>query len=115
PLGFALENYDPLGRWRDQDVHGKPVDAAAELPDGTALDGPIALRDALLRRADDFVRAFAKNLLVHGTGRDMLLRDEAELARIVARTRAHGDRFSALLEAVVTSPLFTLRDPDHKP
>ncbi|MFN3242856.1 MAG: DUF1592 domain-containing protein [Planctomycetota bacterium] len=114
-LGFALENYDALGRWRDQDVNGKPIDCAAELPDGTRLDGPVALRDALLARADDFVRAFAKNLLVHGVGRDMLLHDEAELQRIVAHTRANGDRFSALLDAVVTSPLFVLRDPDHTP
>lgn len=113
-LGFALENYDPLGRWRD-DVHGAPVDAAAELPDGTRLDGPVALKDALLARADDFVRAFAKNLLVHGAGRDLLLADEPALAAIVARTRQGGDRFGALLEAVVTSPLFTLRDPEHTP
>jgi hypothetical protein len=111
-LGFALENYDPLGRWRDE-VHGKPVDAAAELPDGTELDGPVALKDALLRRGDDFVRAFAKNLLVFGIGRDMLLADEPELAAVVAKTRAGGDRVSALLDAVVTSPLFTKRDPDH--
>ena len=66
----------------------------------------------LLRRGDDFVRAFAKNLLVYGVGRDMLLHDEAELGRIVAATRAGDDRFSALLDAVVTSPLFTMRDPD---
>ena len=111
-LGFALEHYDPLGRWRDQDVNGKPIDAAAELPDGARLDGPVALRDALLSRGDDFVRAFAKNLLVYGVGRDMLLHDEAELGRIVAATRAGDDRFSALLDAVVTSPLFTMRDPD---
>lgn len=113
-LGYALEHYDPLGRWRDE-VHGAPVDAVAELPDGTRLDGPVALKDALLRRGDDFVRAFAKKLLVLGVGRDMTLRDEPELWRIVAATRADGDRFAALLEAVVTSPLFTMRDPDHNP
>ncbi|MBL8897368.1 MAG: DUF1585 domain-containing protein, partial [Planctomycetes bacterium] len=65
----------------------------------------------LLRRADEFVRAFAKNLLVAGIGREMTLRDEPALAAIVAQTRSSGDRFSALLEAVVTSPLFTRRDP----
>lgn len=113
-LGFALENYDPLGRWRD-DVHGAPVDASAELPDGTRLDGPVALKDALLARADDFVRAFAKNLLVHGVGRDMVLLDEPALAAIVAAARHGADRFDALLAAVVTSPLFVLRDPDHTP
>lgn len=111
-LGFALENYDPLGRWRDA-VHGKPVDAAATLPGGASLAGPGALKDALVARKDDFVRAFAKNLLVHGVGRDMLLADEPELAAIVERTRKGAYRFSALLDAVVTSPLFTMRDPDQ--
>ncbi len=110
-LGFALEHFDPLGRWRDE-VHGKPVDAVAELPDGTIIDGPVALKTALLARGDDFIRTFAKKLLVHGVGRDMMLADEPELGRIVAATRAGEDRFSALLTAIVTSPLFLMRDPD---
>jgi hypothetical protein len=109
-LGFALENYDVLGLWRDQ-VNGAPVDALGTLIDGTPVDGPLALRDELLRRADEFVRAAAKNLLVAGIGREMTLHDEPALAEIVAQTRSRGDRFSALLEAVVTSPLFTRRDP----
>ncbi|MBL8899666.1 MAG: DUF1592 domain-containing protein [Planctomycetes bacterium] len=109
-LGFALENYDVLGLWRDQ-VNGAPVDALGTLIDGTPVDGPLALREELLRRSDEFVRAFAKNLLVAGIGREMTLRDEPALAAIVAQTRSSGDRFSALLEAVVTSPLFTRRDP----
>ncbi|MFK7738765.1 MAG: DUF1588 domain-containing protein [Planctomycetota bacterium] len=112
-LGFALENYDPLGRWRDS-VHEQPVDTAAELADGTQLDGPLALKNELLRRADDFVRAFAKNLLVQGIGRDLQLADEPELLTIVAACRDGGYRFSALLTAVVASPLFRLRDPDHE-
>jgi len=110
-LGFALENYDVVGRWRDS-MHKLPVDAKAELPDGTEIDGPVALKRELRKRGDDIVRAMAKNLLVHGVGRDMGLADEAEIAKIVAATRAKGDRFSALLAAVVTSPLFTMRDID---
>ncbi|MCA8952433.1 MAG: DUF1592 domain-containing protein [Planctomycetes bacterium] len=113
-FGLALENYDPIGRWRDE-VHGKQVDASTELPDGAAIAGPVALKDLLLARSDDFVRTLAKNLLVYGVGRDLLLRDEPELARIVATTRAGGDHFSTLLTAVVTSPLFVLRDPDRMP
>lgn len=109
-LGFALENYDVLGRWRD-DVHGAPVDTLATLLDGTHIDGPEQLKAELLRRADDFVRTMAKNLLVHGIGREMTLADEPAIVAIVVATRAGGDRFSALLEAVVTSPLFTMRDP----
>lgn len=110
-LGFALENYDVVGRWRDE-LHGQKVDSAATLPDGTELKGPVELKRELLARGDDFVRAMAKNLLVHGVGRNMGLADEPAIAEIVAATRAGGDRFSALLTAVVTSPLFLMRDPD---
>lgn len=110
PLGFALENYDVLGRWRSE-LHGEALDVRGTLPDGTAIDGPVALKDVLLARKDDFVRAFAGKLLTFGIGRPMLLEDEPELARVVAATAAGGYTFSALLAAVVTSPLFTLRDP----
>lgn len=110
PLGFALENYDVIGQWRAESL-GQPVDTRAQLPDGTQLDGPLALKDALLARKADFVRTMAKKLLVYGIGRPMLPADEAELSTIVARTEAGGYHFHALLAAVVTSPLFTLRDP----
>ncbi|MEZ5962706.1 MAG: DUF1592 domain-containing protein [Planctomycetota bacterium] len=110
PLGFALENYDVLGRWRTE-VHGTPVDARATLPDGTALDGPVALKDALLARKADFARAFAGKLLVYAIGRPLVPADEVEVAAIVQATIAGGYRFDALLEALVTSRLFTWRDP----
>ncbi len=110
PLGFALENFDVLGRWRDE-VHGKPVDARASLPDGTELDGPIALKDALLQRQAEFARTFANKLLVFAVGRPMTARDEPELVRIAAACEAGDFRFSALLSAMLASPLFTMRDP----
>tara|TARA_R110002096_G_scaffold131310_1_gene281063 strand:+ start:973 stop:2898 length:1926 start_codon:yes stop_codon:yes gene_type:complete len=112
-LGFALENYDVVGRWRDE-LHGQAIDTVATLPDGTELRGPVELKKELLARADDFVRAMAKNLLVFGVGREIGLADEPELQRIVAATRAGGDRFSVLLTAVVSSPLFRMRDPAAK-
>lgn len=108
PLGFALENFDVLGCWRDA-VGDRPIDSKGELPDGTELDGPIALKDELLRRRDDFVRAMAKKLLVFGIGRPLVPADEREVLRVAARAIAGDCRFSALLGAVVTSPLFTRR------
>jgi hypothetical protein len=114
PLGFALENYDVLGRWRT-DVHGQPIDRRSELPDGTALDGPEALKDALSARREDFVRTFAEHLLVYAIGRPLVLADEAALADIVSATLAQQARFGALLTAVVTSPLFTTRIPAGAP
>jgi hypothetical protein len=64
-----------------------------------------------LARRDDFVRALVGKLLTYAVGRPMTLADEAELQRLVAASHAGGDRFGALLDAVVTSPLFTWRDP----
>jgi hypothetical protein len=111
PLGFALENFDVLGRWRTE-LHGQPIDARGELAGGAVLDGPIALKDELLRRRADFVRALAGKLMTYAIGRPMLPADEPELARIVAAVAAADHRFSSLLLAVVTSPLFVQRDPD---
>jgi hypothetical protein len=109
-LGFALDNYDVLGRWRDA-VQDAPIDATAELPDGTAVRGPLGLRIALLVRRDDFVRALTKNLLTYAIGRPIVPADEPELQRIAALVAADGYRFGTLLGAVVTSPLFVRRGP----
>ncbi|MBL8754441.1 MAG: DUF1592 domain-containing protein [Planctomycetes bacterium] len=108
PLGFALENFDVVGRWRTE-LHGQPIDAQGELPDGTKLDGPVALKDALLARGDDVRRAVVRALLVYALGRPTTIADEAEIRRLVAAVRAGDDRFSAALVAVATSPLFTRR------
>ena len=110
PLGFALENFDVLGQWRNE-AQGKTIDSVGELPDGTRLDGPIALKDALLARSDDVVRAMAKNLLVYAIGRPLVAADEPELLRVTAATVAGGHRAFAMLDAIVTSPLFTTRGP----
>jgi hypothetical protein len=110
PPGFALENFDVLGRWRDT-LHEQPIDATGTLADGTTMQGLPGLRAALLARRDDFVRALVGKLLTYAVGRPMTLADEAELQRLVAASHAGGDRFGALLDAVVTSPLFTWRDP----
>lgn len=110
PLGFALESYDVLGRWRDE-VHGQPVDRTGELPDGTTLDGPVALKDELLRREDEFVHAFASQLATFAIGRAMVPADEPELLRIADACLAGEHRFLPLLDALLASPLFSLRDP----
>lgn len=113
PLGFALENWDVLGQWRTE-IHGKPIDARGVLPDGTVVDGPVALKDALLLRKTDFVRALATKLLVFAIGRPMTALDEPEIARIVAACAGGDYRFGPLLDALLTSPLFLLRDPGGK-
>lgn len=110
PLGFALENYDVVGKWRDE-LHGGPVDARATLPDGTEVDGPIALKDALLERKGEFALAVARKFFAYAVGRDAVAQDEPELARIAAACEADGFRLWALVDAMLASPLFTMRDP----
>jgi mono/diheme cytochrome c family protein len=110
PLGFALENFDVVGRWRTE-LHGQPIDAVGELPDGTRCDGPIGLKDALLARAEDVRRSLLRALLTYALGRPMGPADEAEIRRLAAVVRAGDDRFPVVLAAVVTSPLFTRRWP----
>src|SRR6478752_6119490 len=69
PLGFALENFDATGMWRDRDRYaGTAIDSSGELPDGTRVNGPDDLRKALLRHPEQFVQTFAEGLLTYATG-----------------------------------------------
>src|SRR4029453_8271636 len=69
PLGLALENFDATGRGRERDRYaGAAIDASGELPDGTPVNGPDDLRNALLRRPEQFVQKFAEGLLTYATG-----------------------------------------------
>src|SRR5262249_37336100 len=74
PLGFALENYDVLGRWRDQDA-GLPVDAKAQLPDGTQFDGSEQLKSVLMQRKELFVRNLTNKILGYALGRGLTLQE----------------------------------------
>lgn len=108
PFGLLLENFDVLGQWRTE-LHGQPIDDLVPMPDGTAVRGPQGLQQLLRAQEHEFVRSFAKHLLVFASGRPLWPSDEAELQAIVAATRAGGDRWSALLGAALASPLFTHR------
>src|SRR5438477_523557 len=110
PLGFALENFDATGMWRDRDrFAGAVIDSAGELPDGTALKGPDDLRNALLRRPEQFVQTFTEALLVYATGRTLQPYDMPIVRRMV-RSAAAGDyKFSALVQSVVRSEQFRMR------
>jgi len=108
PIGFALENFDLVGRWRVQDGVG-PVDAEGKLVDGTPLDGPQSLRAALLSRRDAFVTAFTEKLLTYALGRRIEYYDQPAIREIVRRSGRSGDRFSAILLGIVSSPPFQFR------
>jgi mono/diheme cytochrome c family protein len=116
PLGLALENFDATGRWRERDrFAGVAIDASGKLPDGTPVNGPDDVRNALLRRPDQFVQTFTEGLLTYATGRKLEPWDMPAVRRIV-RTTANGDyRFSAIVQAVVRSDQFRMRRAPEQP
>src|ERR1700722_4894190 len=117
PLGFALENFDATGMWRDRDrFAGTVIDSAGELPDGTKINGPDDLRKALLRRPDQFVQTFTEALLTYSMGRTREYYDMPTVRKIVRDTAAQDYKFSAIVQAVVSTDQFKMRRvPPPKP
>jgi uncharacterized protein DUF1592/uncharacterized protein DUF1588/uncharacterized protein DUF1585/uncharacterized protein DUF1587/uncharacterized protein DUF1595/cytochrome c len=108
PYGFALESFDLVGRWRDEDA-GEPIDATAVLVDGTEIDGPAALRSALLARSDAFVTAFTEKLLTYALGRILEPYDRPAVRRIVADAAGEDHRFSAIVLGIARSLPFQMQ------
>jgi mono/diheme cytochrome c family protein len=110
PLGFALENFDATGMWRDKDrFAGTVIDSAGELPDGTKINGPDDLRKALLRQPEQFVQGFVENLLTYAMGRTHEYYDMPTVRKIVRDTAAKDYKLSAIVQAVVKSEQFEMR------
>ncbi len=108
PLGFALENFDAVGRYRTED-DGVPVEASGALPDGTLVDGPRGLREILLSRRQEFVETLADRLLTYALGRGLESYDRPAVRQIRRRVETGNYRFSALVTAIVESVPFRLR------
>jgi hypothetical protein len=110
PLGFALENFDATGVWRDRDRYAHTeIDARGELPDGTEIDGPDGLREALLANPEQFVQTFTEQLLVYATGDTLEYWDMPTVRRIVDESAGDGYRFSTIVKAIVASDQFRLK------
>jgi len=107
PIGLALDNYDVTGRWRIRE-HGMPLDTQGEMYDGTPVETPSDLRDALLARPIPLVRTFTENLMAYATGRRMEYFDQPTIRAITRRAAAEGYRMSAFLMGVVESPAFRM-------
>jgi len=106
PWGIAFENYDALGRWRDE-VQGQPVDATSPLANQHVLAGMEGLKRLLLdQRQDQFVAALVHKLLTYALGRPLTFSDRADVEAIAARARQEGDGLRTMVEAIVTSELF---------
>lgn len=106
PLGFALENFDPIGAWRATYEKGAPIDASGELPGGKKFSDVAGLKRLLVERKEQFARMLTERLLAYGCGRRIEGLDRPAVDKIVAATTADDFRFRDLLEQVVLSQLF---------
>ena len=108
PIGFALENFDLTGQWRD--VDGKtPVDASGELVDGTKLDGPASLRMAIVSRSDAFVSTATEKLMTYALGRAIHYYDMPAVRAIVRDAAKNDYRFSSLVLGITKSSAFQMK------
>jgi len=108
-LGFALENFDAIGEWREADSAGSPIDASAKLPDGTTFKGPVQLRQVLLKHSDDFLTTVTERLLTYALGRGLEAADAPAVRRIKRDAAAANYRFAALVHGIVMSTPFQMR------
>jgi hypothetical protein len=109
PIGFALENFDAVGRWQDRTSEGLPIDSAGVLGDGTPVDGPVALRDALLAKPDVFAGTVTEKLMIYALGRGLEPQD-MPVVRGILRTAAEDDyRLVSIILGIVDSFPFQYR------
>ena len=108
PFGFALENFDAVGGWRINDS-GFEIDPSGTLFDGTAVDGPIALREFVVRSQDLFVTNFTKNLLMYALGRVFQYDDMPAVRAIIREAAQNENRFSSFVMGVVRSTPFQMK------
>ncbi len=109
PVGFALENYDAVGRWRDLEVEDQPVDASGAVPGDREFRGVDGLEEALLRRPELFATALTENLLTFALGRGVEYSDAPAVRKIVKEAARADYRFSALILGIVESAPFRMR------
>jgi hypothetical protein len=108
PIGFGLENFDPIGRWRN-DQGGQPLDTAGVLPSGESFNGPRELKAILLAQKDAFARNLARKMLGYALGRSLTRFDECVVDDAVAALQEHDYRPSVLVEEIVLSYPFRHR------
>ena len=108
PAGFALENFDAVGRWRSIE-EGRPIDSTGGLPDGSKFDGVTGLEQGLLKRPELFVGTLTEKLLTFALGRGVEPSDAPAVRKIVRDARAADDRFSSLIVGIATSTPFQMR------
>jgi hypothetical protein len=109
PIGFSLENFDAVGRWRSANEDGSPVDASGGLPDGSTFDGIDGLRRAVLNRPEVFLTNLTEKLMTYALGRGVEYYDAPAIRGIVRQARTQDDRLTALITGIVKSSPFQMR------
>jgi len=108
PLGFALENFDGVGGWRTKDKSGT-IDATGQLADGSRVDGPVSLRQALLKKPDMFARVLTEKLMTYALGRGVEYYDEPTIRGIARDASKQDYRFSSIVGGIVRSLAFQMK------
>ena len=114
PFGFALENFDVIGKWRQRDEGGE-IDPSGKLPNGETFAGPQGLKHSLLSHPERFVDATTARLLTYAMGRELTMRDQPAVRRIMQDIAAGGYRFDDLIAAIVNSVPFQMRQTQERP
>jgi hypothetical protein len=117
PIGFGLENFDAIGRWRDRDDSGGPIDAAGELPGGEHFNSPKELKTIIAARTDDLARNVTEKLLAYALCRQLEGYDQIVLDQLMEAIGRDGYRMQTLITEIVTSYPFThrrIQDPGEK-
>ncbi len=114
PIGFALENFDAVGRWREFE-DGRVIDVAGGLPDGSTFDGVAKLEDGLLDRPELFVRTLTEKLLIYALGRGLDSYDAPAVRKIVAEAKLENYRISSIILGVTKSVPFRMRAGAQQP
>jgi hypothetical protein len=107
PLGLAMENFDPVGRWRTTEV-GSPIDSVGIVTDGTRVEGIKGLRDLSVRKHEMFVEVVTENLLTYAIGRGLDYNDMPLVRSLTHNAAKDNYKFSSLIMGVIQSPAFTM-------
>ena len=109
PIGFGLENFDAIGRWRDKNSEGLIIDAAGKLPDGKDFSSPADLKMLLAQREGDFARNLTERLMAYALGRQLMGYDDVVIDQLMVTIAKDGYRFRSIITEVISSYLFTHR------
>lgn len=109
PLGFALENFDAVGKWRTHNAAGLELDTIGVLPDGTLMEGPAGLRAALMSQEDEFARTVTQKLMTYALGRGLEYYDQPAIRSVLQKSEPGGYRWSSIILGIVNSTPFQMR------